>query len=333
MRQYMTYLDQYTCGSCTPNCSCGGSCWYNYVGPRSSDLKTKPNWYKFAVDSYIYLKDKAICESTDVSKTESSNNESNASITYDNVMYLIDKTRSDDQSRSWLLEVNNGKYEIPDTAAIDRVTGNIYYSKESQNAVDADHKLYYPNMRFYYTQVYTPTAFNVKEKIKDAESATKRNAFSILDEELKSIFEYNDYSIHVDIDNIGYYDNKNDIKLECYYNVINRLFTDNTSGGIKVLDRPINIGIKDAMFPKRSPRWNWTVDKASDLIKEIESTPSSVIYSNDKLEYEIKLSPSDIKAIRTYNKENNYAVYDFSCNQINGQCTSNSLTTWGVIRK
>ena len=227
---------------------------------------------------------------------------SDFSLTIDDIKTKTSKTYAE-------LLMENGKYVIPEIPKIEKYTGLL--------GIPNSDGYYEPGQRYYYTNIFTPTTFFLNTTYNNQQYAGTGT-----------------YNIHITTNGKVGNINTDPIKIDCYYDVINKAYTTGENGvnSPEYVYRPITIGIKDAIFPKRQARWNWTTDHAKELISKIEGTPASTIYSDQYLNYAIKLTPDDIKAIRVYNKGNNYLNFDMNCSykdddKTNPVCYSTLLST------
>lgn len=116
----------------------------------------------------------------------------------------------------------------------------------------------------------------------------------------------------------------------CDFNILNFVhcahddcIPDSGPGSYKLIFRPISL---TEPFPNdREPGANWTDEMTEKIIKNNRNVSDYEVYNLEPM-YTIKLTPSDIKDIRTYNNQNSYNSFDdMECT--NGiECRSTFLT-------
>lgn len=158
-------------------------------------------------------------------------------------------------------------------------------------------------------------------------------------------------------------------QVDCFYGVYNDTVEkcvypckgdddSDDGGGITIIFRPIDLNDN---FPNdRNPRWNWT-DKASvlnsnttlysllnykvspsELNKQIEKKGYNVYSDPAEIDYDITLTPENLRNIKRYNKNvndlnsdgsKNYLDYDMTCGTIKNReyCYSNFLDNANYI--
>lgn len=170
--------------------------------------------------------------------------------------------------------------------------------------------------------------------------------------------------ISVKVSNFGSNHNYNNT-VNCFYGVYNDTVekcvypcTDDDEGGITIIFRPIDLNDN---FPNdRNPRWNWT-DKASvtdtnsiqysllnykvspsELNKQIEEKGYNIYTDTAEVDYDIVLTPENLRNIKQYNKKvddinkdgsNNYLDYDMTCGTRRNReyCYSNFLDNTNYV--
>lgn len=166
--------------------------------------------------------------------------------------------------------------------------------------------------------------------------------------------------INVYVSNFGTGSKYNN-SIKCYYGVYNSTVDkddddsnggggnkpSNGGGGITIIYRPIDLN--DNFPNNRNPRWNWTSGATSMNDKflnynvnpvktnqDIENKGYTIYNDSNEIDYDITLTPENIMAIRSYNKNvddynqdgyTNYLDYDLSCYSRKNRdiCTSKFL--------
>lgn len=222
----------------------------------------------------------------------------------------IDMTITSDNSkdnRTYNLAINGGSYKIPYKSVINALTGEVYEMKNGQ----------YPSFPYYdLTDEIKARAVVDKEGYNYfTNPMSKTTTLGILPDgtiDTNSKFgndlNFNHRSIKLNVMVGG----NNKLNITCGYDVINKLTedktTNNNSGGIQIMYRPINF---DSVFPDRSPRWNWRSEQAKQVLKD-QTKFNSNIYSDNKPEYEVLLTKENINMLR--NLGDKYFIngaYDF----------------------
>lgn len=116
-------------------------------------------------------------------------------------------------------------------------------------------------------------------------------------------------------------------KWECDFDVTSGLVKD---AGLNLIYRPIDLSnpFPDINGQTRNTGSNWCSKDCStnnSLVKEV-ITDKQDIYQRDPM-YSFVLTPTVIKQIRTYNKENKYDDFKLECNENGNNCISSFLTS------
>lgn len=161
--------------------------------------------------------------------------------------------------------------------------------------------------------------------------------------------------INVYVSNFGTGSTYNN-SIKCYYGVYNSTIDKDTGGsdkknndgsGITIIYRPIDLN--DNFPNNRNPRWNWTSGATSmndrflnynvnpvKTNQDIENKGYDIYTDSNEIDYDITLTPENIMAIRSYNKNvddynedgyTNYLDYDLNCYSRKNRdiCTSKFL--------
>lgn len=149
-----------------------------------------------------------------------------------------------------------------------------------------------------------------------------------------------EYNVSFELSQTGILQKVDDFtgKFACSYQVTNDLINmdDKT---LDVLFRSVSTSNLDPnnRFDKNKFGENWIDEKGKTVKSLIESNAKDAsnnktknTYNPNNLEYSFTLTPKLIKAIKEYNKDNNYSVYDLDCNDAGMECESEFLTDLSI---